>query len=181
MIMKQNYVVAALVLWFPIIVVAQPVAEYSLEQIATAYANNSKQKVLLDPRVRGTARLIGQDIDNLDYNTFLAIMKVHNFSAIRSGGFLTIVPSPVARHQSMIVQEGITYADNDMVTGVINVKKQDANTIVSQIRPLMPSIEFISVFESSILITGTYSTYLRVKQLVGQLQLKNSKKSKNKF
>lgn len=149
-----------------------------LDELVGAYSTKSGERVLLDPRVKGRARIIGQSINDLSYENLATVLHLHNFATYRSNGYLIVVPSNIIKQLAIdLVTEGEQYAENQYVRDLIPVDKICLYALMPILRPLVaPTSHFAPIANPrSILMTGTYANTQRIREIIASLDGKLDK------
>ena len=111
-----------------------------LKTVIATVAEFTGKNFIIDPRVKGKVTVISsKPMDaNEVYHTFLSLLEVHNFSAVRVGSVIKIVPSVNAKQLggSDVLKRGAK--GDEMVTRVIDVQNISAAQLVPILRPLVP-------------------------------------------
>ena len=108
-----------------------------INAVISTVAEATGKNFIVDPRVKGKVTIISSTPLNSNqlYQVFLAILDVHNFSAIPTGDkVIKIVPNSDAKHSST-PSEG---KGEEMVTQVVEIKHIAAAQLVPILRPLVP-------------------------------------------
>ncbi len=96
------------------------------------------RNIIVDPRVKGTITLkANTDMTPEEFwATFLAILQVNEFAAVKSGPVWKIVPSAVSRQQPSEPSARSVPAD-ELTTQVIEVLNVQAGSLIGALRPLV--------------------------------------------
>src|SRR5690349_10983775 len=78
--------------------------EVEIGQVIDAVAQVTGKTIIPDPRVRANVTMLSQTPMTPDafYEAFLALLSVHNFVAVESGGIIKILPDANARQMPNI-------------------------------------------------------------------------------
>ena len=135
----------------------------------------TKKTFIVDPRINGKVTIVtGRDIDENElYEVFLSVLQVHNFSAIKVGKVIKIVPSNKAKQLPVPVidEEDEKMEDkqpDDLVTRVIRVEHVPASMLVPILRPLVPSTGQLQAYAPSntIVISDTAANIRRLVKVI---------------
>ncbi|MBX2837780.1 MAG: hypothetical protein KTR35_13055 [Gammaproteobacteria bacterium] len=154
--------------------------ELTLEEMIFSYSVNSGEKVVVDPRVKGRARVFGKDIRNLSFEELLTVLDVYNMATYRVGELLMVVPANEIKAQAIpLVTDGKSYSPSETVTDIISMKNYCGDELLAMLRPLLaPTDHFVPVQSSrAILITSTYVNTQRIREMVDRIDELKSKKS----
>ena len=135
----------------------------------------TKKTFIVDPRINGKVTIVtGRDIDNNElYEVFLSVLQVHNFSAIKVGKVVKIVPSNKAKQLPVPVIDGKEERmedkePDDLITRVIRVEHVPASMLVPILRPLVPSTGQLQAYAPSntIVISDTAANIKRLVKVI---------------
>ena len=135
----------------------------------------TKKTFIVDPRINGKVTIItGRDIDENElYEVFLSVLQVHNFSAIKVGKVIKIVPSNKAKQLPVPMidekEEKMEGKQPDaLVTRVIRVEHVPASMLVPILRPLVPSTGQLQAYAPSntIVISDTVANIQRLVKVI---------------
>ena len=110
-------------------------------QVIEAVAAATGKTIIPDPRVRAQVTMLSQTPMTPDafYEAFLALLSVHQFVAVESGGIIKIVPDANARQMPNIdLPSRVKSGSDELITQVIAVHNVNAAQLVPVLRPLMP-------------------------------------------
>lgn len=113
--------------------------EAELETVVATVAEFTGKNFIIDPRVKGKVTVISAKPMTPDevYQTFLSLLEVHNFAAVKVGNVIKIIPSVNAKQEGSSSSDGSRLND-EVVTQVLEVKNVSASQLVPILRPLMP-------------------------------------------
>lgn len=103
------------------------------------------------------------------------ILNENGYAAIRNGRILTIVTRDDAKKRDIPVRKGSDPSQiiksDEMVTQILPVRYADANQLVENIKPLLPSYASITANQSSnaIILTDTQNNIRRVAEIIKAL------------
>jgi general secretion pathway protein D len=98
-------------------------------QVIDAVAQVTGKTIIPDPRVRANVTMLSQTPMTPDafYEAFLALLSVHNFVAVESGGIIKILPDANARQMPNIdLPEHMRGSSDELITQVIAVQNVNA-------------------------------------------------------
>lgn len=106
---------------------------------------------IVDPRVRNKKiTVISQhemDEDEI-FALFLSVLKVHQFSAVKTGGIYKIEQLQTAKQDSVeVYTEGEKYSGDQLVTRVIKVDNVDVSMLVPLLRTLIPQQGHMAMYK----------------------------------
>ncbi|MEO8016663.1 MAG: type II secretion system secretin GspD [Pseudomonadota bacterium] len=123
--------------------------EVEIGQVIDAVAQVTGKTIIPDPRVRAQVTMLSQTPMTPDafYEAFLALLSVHNFVAVESGGIIKILPDANARQMPNIdLPDHIRGSSDELITQVIAVQNVNAAQLVPVLRPLMPQSAHLAAY-----------------------------------
>jgi general secretion pathway protein D len=148
--------------------------------IATV-AKKTGKKFIVDPRVHGEAGIVGQDTSNVSYSDLLTILHIYGYTAIESGGYVSVVPDAVARQVPVPLITGKeTRPDSEFVTKVITVKSVPAAELVPILRPMIPQMGHLAALPcaNKLIYVDTFANLQRLQAIIEALDVGEPYKSK---
>lgn len=114
--------------------------EAELETVVATVAEFTGKNFIIDPRVKGKVTVISSRPMTSDevYQTFLSLLEVHNFAAVRVGNVIKIIPSVNAKQLGGTGGGEGSRLNDEIVTQVLEVKNVSASQLVPILRPLVP-------------------------------------------
>jgi general secretion pathway protein D len=106
------------------------------------------------------------------YEAFLALLQVHQFVAVESGGIIRILPDANARQMPNIdLPDGINGASEQLVTQIIAVQNVSAAQLVPVLRPLMPQAAHMAAYPPSniLILSDRASNIARVMRIIRRI------------
>ena len=136
-------------------------------------ARRTGRQFVVDPRVRAEVPTAGLDVERVDYDRLLAILRVHGFIAVQEKGFATIVPDagarqlPVKTYYDLAFKEG----DDELVTVLLTAKNVCAAQVVPVLRPLMPQAAHLSALPqaNALIINDRAANARRIGEMLEKL------------
>ena len=142
--------------------------------IATV-AKKTGKKFVLDPRVHGEAIIVGQDPANMSYGDLLTVLRVYNYIAVESGGYVNVLPDAYARQLGNVpeVTGKETLPDAAIVSKVIVVKHQLAAEMVPILRPMIPQMGHLAALPSAnrLILVDTFANVQRLQRIIDELDV----------
>ena len=141
--------------------------------IATV-AKKTGKKFIVDPRVHGNANIVGQDTSNISFSDLLTILHVYDYTAIESGGYVSVVPDAVARQVPTPQITGKeTRPDSEFVTKVITVKNVPAAELVPILRPMIPQMGHLAALPgvNKLIYVDTFANLQRLQAVIEALDV----------
>jgi general secretion pathway protein D len=110
-----------------------------LTSLIATVAKNTGRKFVLDPRVRAPVTLIGEKPSSVTYDELLTILGTYGFIAVKSGGYVLVLPDADTREEPLpFVSGNEKLPDDQPVTAVIHVRSIPAGFLIPILRPLVP-------------------------------------------
>lgn len=143
-------------------------------QVIEAVAAATKKTIIPDPRVRAQVTMLSQTPMAPDafYEAFLALLQVHQFVAVESGGIVKIVPDANARQMPNIdLPERIRSGSDELITQVIAVENVNAAQLVPVLRPLMPQAAHMAAYPAGniLILSDRASNVNRVMRIIKRI------------
>ena len=141
--------------------------------IATV-AKKTGKKFIVDPRVHGDANIVGQDTSNISFSDLLTILHIYGYTAIESGGYVSVVPDAVARQVPTPQITGKeTRPDAEFVTKVITVKNIPAVQLVPILRPMIPQMGHLAALPcvNKLIYVDTFANLQRLQAVIEALDV----------
>lgn len=132
-----------------------------IETVSEATGKN----FVLDPKVHGKVTVVStqpMDADAL-YQTFLAILEVHDFVAVPSGNIIKIIPNNTLKYRGALVPSRTTDAPEDaLIIQVYPVKNVDVAPLIPVLRPLVsPKGHLAAHTDGNMLVVSDYASAVR--------------------
>jgi general secretion pathway protein D len=143
-------------------------------QVIEAVAAATGKTIIPDPRVRAQVTMLSQTPMTPDafYEAFLALLSVHNFVAVESGGIIKIVPDANARQMPNIdLPDRINGGSDELVTQIVAVQNVSAAQLVPVLRPLMPQAAHMAAYPPSniLILSDRASNVSRVMRIIRRI------------
>ncbi len=106
------------------------------------------------------------------YEAFLALLQVHQFVAVESGGIIKIVPDANARQMpNRDLPDRVTSGSDELITQVIAVENVNAAQLVPVLRPLMPQAAHLAAYPPSniLIVSDRASNVSRVMRIIKRI------------
>ncbi len=144
-----------------------------IEELIDRVARRTGRQFVVDPRVRADVLLTGLDVERVDYDRLLAILRVNQFIAIPEKGFVTIVPDAGARQIPVKTYHDLAFkaGDDELVTVLLTAKNLCAAHSVPVLRPLMPQAAHLAALPqaNSVIINDRAANARRIGELFEKL------------
>ncbi|HET7315520.1 type II secretion system secretin GspD [Salinisphaera sp.] len=105
---------------------------------------------VVDPRVKGDVTVLSSEpmTSSELYQTFLSVLDVHGFAAVRSGEVIKIIPQINAKQDGGFGGSGRVRNEN-IITRVLHVNNVPADQLVPILRPLVPQYGHLAAYSAS--------------------------------
>lgn len=106
---------------------------------------------IVDQRVKGKITVISGASMRSDevYELFLAVLNVHGYAAVPSGGVTKIIPNNNAKQDTIRLNQGSQIDGEELVTRVIPVENTPASELVPILRPMVPQYGHLAAVPSA--------------------------------
>jgi general secretion pathway protein D len=143
-------------------------------QVIEAVAAATGKTIIPDPRVRAQVTMLSQTPMTPDafYEAFLALLSVHQFVAVESGGIIKIVPDANARQMPNIdLPSRVKSGSDELITQVIAVHNVNAAQLVPVLRPLMPQAAHMAAYPSGniLILSDRASNVSRLMRIIERI------------
>ena len=147
-----------------------------IEDISRALAAIIKRSIVVDPRVKGTMRLYSeQELTAREvFLNYLAALRGLGYAVIESGNLLKVVPEAEAKLQSSTVSVGSVVGRGDQIlTQVFRVQHENANNLVTVLRPLITPNNTINANpgNNTLVITDYADNLQRLAKIIAALDV----------
>lgn len=158
-------------------------ANAEIEAVARTMATLTGRNVVVDPRVKGTLSLNTEAPVSpaVAYQQFVAALRLQGFAVVQTDGLDKVVPEADAKLHSGAVAtidggSTNTPAGNQLVTQIIRLQYENANNLVTVLRPLISPNNPINVNpgNNSLVITDYADNMKRVARIVAALDVPNA-------
>jgi general secretion pathway protein D len=147
--------------------------DVDLADLIARFAKRTGKQVIIDPRVRAQVPMAGIDPGQLTQEQLLAILDVHQFAMVQSGGIYRVVPDANARQLPTPVFNDLNFkaSDYEIVTLLVTPKNTCAMHLVPVLRPLMPQAAHLAaeVQTNTLIVNDRAVNARRIAGLVEQL------------
>ncbi len=130
--------------------------------------------VIIDPKVKGNIQLISKKpvSEKELYDLFLSVLHANNFSAIKNGDVLRIIPNKSARSTSTPVRTSRPrIANHEYITQIVELKNVNATKLIPVLRPLVPQQGHMAAYAdaNAIIITDTADNVAKIYKIIASL------------
>jgi general secretion pathway protein D len=143
-------------------------------QVIEAVSAATGKTIIPDPRVRAQVTMLSSTAMSPDafYEAFLALLSVHQFIAVETGGIVRIMPDANARQvPSNDLPDRVSTTSDELVTQVVAVQNVSAAQLVPVLRPLMPQAAHLAAYPSSniLIISDRANNVNRVMRIIRRI------------
>ena len=87
------------IVYFGLFRISRPSTAHGIDiaELIGSISATTGTKFVLDPRVNSKVKIIGFDVDKIDFDTLEKILWVHGYVAIESNGIVYVLPSAVSK------------------------------------------------------------------------------------
>jgi general secretion pathway protein D len=145
-----------------------------ITQVIEAVGAATGKNIIIDPRVRAQVTMLSSTpmSSAAFYEAFLALLSVHGFIAVETGGIVRVVPDANARQMPSIDLPGSVSATSDeIVTQIISVRNVSAAQLVPILRPMQPQYAHLAVYPASniLIISDRASNVNRMMRIIRRI------------
>ena len=152
-----------------------------IESVARALASLTKRSLVVDPRVKGTINLSTDKpvAPDVAWNQFLAVLRLQGFAMIETQGLYKILPEAEAKLQGglvAVVPAGTAPNNAQVMTQIFKLTHENANNLVTVLRPLISPNNTINVTPGSnaLVITDYADNLQRLGRIIASLDVSNA-------
>jgi len=143
-------------------------------QVIEAVAAATGKTIIPDPRVRAQVTMLSQTpmTPAAFYEAFLALLSVHQFVAVESGGIIKIVPDANQRQMpNQDLPNRINPNSEEVITQVIAVQNVNAAQLVPVLRPLMPQNAHMAAYPAGniLILSDRASNVNRIMRIISRI------------
>ena len=149
--------------------------ETDIQELIKFVAETTDTTIVVDPQVKGTVKVVSSRPVSRDelYDLFLAILDVHGYTAVRSGGVVRIIQNKDARSASVPVDDGAGpgSGNDEYVTQVIRLDNISAAKLIPVLRPLVPQQAHMAAYAPSnaIIISDSSANIARIRDIINRM------------
>jgi general secretion pathway protein D len=146
-----------------------PSGTVPLTSLIATVAKNTGMKFVLDPRVRAGVTLIGEKASSVTYDELLTILATYGFIAVKSGGYVQVLPDAYTREEPMpFVSGNEKLPDDQPVTAVMHVRSLPAAWLVPILRPLIPQWGHFAAMpcDNDLVIVDGFAAVRRIETII---------------
>jgi general secretion pathway protein D len=143
--------------------------------VIEAVAAATGKTIIPDPRIRAQVTMLSQTPMSpaAFYEAFLALLQVHQFVAVESGGIIRIIPDANARQvpNKSDLSARVNGDSDELITQVIAVENVNAAQLVPVLRPLMPQAAHMAAYPAGniLILSDRASNVSRVMRIIKRI------------
>ncbi len=148
--------------------------DVEISQVIEAVAQVTGKTIIPDPRVRTNVTMLSQTpmTPEAFYEAFLALLQVHSYVAVESGGIIRVIPDAQARQMpNLDLPDRIQSGSEELVTQVVAVENVQAAQLVPVLRPLMPQNAHMAAYPAGniLILSDRASNVARVMRIIKRI------------
>jgi general secretion pathway protein D len=150
-----------------------------IAEVAKTFGVIMNRNIVVDPRVKGQMNLTTERSVSVSsaYNQFLVSLRLQGFTVVESAGIYKVVPEAEAKLQGGAVNAGeVKAGGNQILTQIFRLSYENANNLVTILRPLISPNNTINVNpgNNSLVITDYADNLQRIAKIVAALDISNA-------
>ncbi len=146
-----------------------------LNEFVMQVAGITGKTFVVDPRIKGNVTVVSSTPMNQEavYELFLSVLRVHNWTAVPSGGVIRIQQNATAKQSPGAESEAGSIAPEELMTRVVSAQNVKSDELVKILRPLIPQYGHIAaVAEPNVVIISDHADNMaRLVRLVQQVDV----------
>jgi general secretion pathway protein D len=146
-----------------------------LNEFVMQVAEITGKTFVVDPRIKGNVTVVSSTPMTRDavYELFLSVLRVHNWTAVPSGGVIRIQQNATAKQSPGAEGDLSGVAPEELVTRVVAAQNVDSAELVKILRPLIPQYGHIAAVANPnvVIISDHADNILRLVRLVQQIDV----------
>jgi general secretion pathway protein D len=148
--------------------------DVEIGQVIEAVAQVTGKTIIPDGRVRTNVTMLSQTpmTPAAFYEAFLALLSVHQYVALESGGIVRILPDANARQMPNIdLPDRVNSESDELITQVIAVENVNAAQLVPVLRPLMPQAAHLAAYPAGniLILSDRAANVSRVMRIIRRI------------
>jgi general secretion pathway protein D len=146
-----------------------------LNEFVVQVAEITGKTFVVDPRIKGNVTVVSTTPMNKNavYELFLSVLRVHNWTAVPSGGVIRIQQNATAKQSPGAGGDLGSIASEELVTRVVAAQNVDSSELVKILRPLIPQYGHIAAVANPnvVIISDHADNIIRLVRLVQQIDV----------
>jgi general secretion pathway protein D len=149
--------------------------ETDIQELIKFVSEATGTTIVVDPEVKGKVKVVSSRPVNKQelYDLFLAILDVHGYTAVRSGGVIRVIQNKDARSASVPVAAAAAGGtlNDEYVTQVLRLENISAAKLIPVLRPLVPQQAHMAAYAPSnaIIISDTAANIGRIRDIIERM------------
>lgn len=146
-----------------------------IQELIKFVSEATNTTIVVDPSVKGKVRVVSSRPVNASelYDLFLAILDVHGYTAVRSGGVVRVIQNKDARSAPVPVAEDTapSLINDEYVTQVLRLDNISAAKLIPVLRPLVPQQAHMAAYAPSnaIIISDSAANIRRIRDIIERM------------
>jgi general secretion pathway protein D len=146
-----------------------------LNEFIAQVAEITGRTFVVDPRIKGNVTVISNTPMSADavYELFLSVLRVHNWTAVPSGGVMRIQQNATAKQSPGVGGALSRIPSEELVTRVVTAQNVQSAELVKILRPLIPQYGHIAAVDNPnvVIISDHADNILRMMQIIEQIDV----------
>lgn len=146
-----------------------------LNEFVVQVAEITGRTFVVDPRIKGNVTVISSSAMDAEavYELFLSVLRVHNWTAVPSGGVIRIQQMQTAKQSPGVSGDPSTLPPEELVTRVVDAQNVESAELVKILRPLIPQYGHIAaVAQPNVVIISDHADNLaRLIEIIRQIDV----------
>lgn len=146
-----------------------------LNEFVTQVAEITGKTFVVDPRIKGNVTVVSSTPMDREgvYELFLSVLRVHNWTAVPSGGVIRIQQNATAKQSPGADGDLSRIPPEELVTRVVAAQNVDSAELVKILRPLIPQYGHIAAVArpNVVIISDHADNVVRLVRLVQQIDV----------
>jgi len=149
--------------------------ETDIQELIKFVSEATNTTIVVDPAVKGKVKVVSSRPVNASelYDLFLAILDVHGYTAVRSGGVVRVIQNKDARSAAVPVADpaAATGFNDEYVTQVLRLENISAAKLIPVLRPLVPQQAHMAAYAPSnaIIISDAAANISRIRGIIERM------------
>lgn len=146
-----------------------------LNEFVVQVAEITGRTFVVDPRIKGNVTVISSTPMSADavYELFLSVLRVHNWTAVPSGGVIRIQQTATAKQSPGVEGALNRLPPEELVTRVVAAQNVESAELVKILRPLIPQYGHIAAVANPnvVIISDHADNIIRLMEIVQQIDV----------
>ena len=146
-----------------------------LNEFVAQVAEITGRTFVVDPRIKGNVTVISSTPMDADavYELFLSVLRVHNWTAVPSGGVIRIQQTATAKQSPGVSGDLGALPPEELVTRVVAAQNVESAELVKILRPLIPQYGHIAAVANPnvVIISDHADNIIRMMEIIEQIDV----------